>query len=1355
MSVQARRPTRSGLSGSLNDISSDRFDPLLLAEGEYWFRDHSCNVWSPQKRRLPAQLKVCSQSLYLVPRYSTEPILRLPYRALTALEELEGEASPTGEDLLQLQLSEHVRLNVDGRTLGYDREQCARTFRLSLVYISLEEALPLVQALASIELQRAAGDREAEGALRALIEEHESALRFNIGWLEEEGERVLAEAAAAAVTPLVETRGRVALSARRVYFQPYNLAPAAPVQSHRLDRVASVQRRRYQLRDAGLEIFFSDRESLYLSFGARGERDAFEVALLSQPALRPERMPSLADWRREWRAGRVSNYDYLMHLNRAAGRSFNDLTQYPVFPWVLADYESDTLDLNDPAVYRDLSRPVGALNERRLGEFLERFRELKRMAEDVDAAGGEGAFARAAAGNRRKRETRGRRDAIFRAIFASPGAKKSAPNTQRPAAAAGHRAAARGQAAAGARKRAQVPPPFMYGCHYSSPGYVVFYLLRWEPKLMLRLQNGRLDAPDRLFWSVADSWKSVLSLPSDVKELTPEFYGTDPTFLVGCEGQTFGVRSGGARVGPVVLPPWARDAPDFLTKMAAALESRHVSANLHRWIDLVFGYKSRGSEAERAFNVFHYLTYDEIALRYLEGNPSDTPGTLAAGLRTQMLEFGRTPRQLFRRPHPRRRAHPLATLRRLLCLAPVPPVLPSAPASAAARSAWGLRSGSSRHMPPASRAVFKVASRSGPSQRASLEWLETAASAREPGVLSLRATAGAEVALLARRGREAEAAVVERSTRRVSPDAPIPETGEPSDGDDSLRRAVGGAPVLRRAPGSVLHRRLRSLGGSGSVVAFGAGGATAGDADSEPEATLEAVLRAMRALTLAVDNHGYLLDSGAAELAARVLAAAPVGEEGAGAGERELDDERDNESEAWRAAVRRAGLATQILARLEDGGTAPRGAAFETASLRAVAWFLRRADEEAIATAAATLVATLARSSSAARAFFLERTRVVAWLTALVRGAVAAGAGGLVTPRDAPVPVRPSLGALEPITSTPGLGDRDSGLRGRAAPTSDAGLSDRGARAEAGPAPAAERSDAETALEALCTVAARSSSAAVTAAALAALSAVVKQRALRAAALRLGVPALVAGRCASAPRSVAVLRAAAEACASVCQEPEMLADVPMRPDGTGGDGDGHSHDDGNEDDDFASRTSSAHYSATSGRSPLTGLAALLARALAVCAESPDPDVQRHAAAALWHLAARPGPRDAVLAVEDGRAADALVALAAPERPSRARARARGALRVCWADQAARAALLRAASRRGVGREALERTAEEGGAAPLRRAPHNRLFSSGPEDGVDGTRGYGARFAPEQPHRLANGSRSSRHLEQGGGIYESR
>ena len=39
-----------------------------------------------------------------------------------------------------------------------------------------------------------------------------------------------------------------------------------------------------------------------------------------------------------------------------SGRSFCDLNQYPVFPWVLTNYEADSLDLTDPKIYRDLSK---------------------------------------------------------------------------------------------------------------------------------------------------------------------------------------------------------------------------------------------------------------------------------------------------------------------------------------------------------------------------------------------------------------------------------------------------------------------------------------------------------------------------------------------------------------------------------------------------------------------------------------------------------------------------------------------------------------------------------------------------------------------------------------------------------------------------------------------------------------------------------------------------------------------------------------------------------------------------------------------------------------------------------------
>jgi hypothetical protein len=32
-----------------------------------------------------------------------------------------------------------------------------------------------------------------------------------------------------------------------------------------------------------------------------------------------------------------------MALNLMAGRTFNDITQYPVFPWILVDYSSEEL----------------------------------------------------------------------------------------------------------------------------------------------------------------------------------------------------------------------------------------------------------------------------------------------------------------------------------------------------------------------------------------------------------------------------------------------------------------------------------------------------------------------------------------------------------------------------------------------------------------------------------------------------------------------------------------------------------------------------------------------------------------------------------------------------------------------------------------------------------------------------------------------------------------------------------------------------------------------------------------------------------------------------------------------------
>lgn len=78
-----------------------------------------------------------------------------------------------------------------------------------------------------------------------------------------------------------------------------------------------------------------------------------------------------------WINGRISNFHYLDFLNCIGGRSRHDLSQYPVFPWILSDYTSAQLDLSDASSFRDLSKPIGALNDQRLKALIVRMQEFK------------------------------------------------------------------------------------------------------------------------------------------------------------------------------------------------------------------------------------------------------------------------------------------------------------------------------------------------------------------------------------------------------------------------------------------------------------------------------------------------------------------------------------------------------------------------------------------------------------------------------------------------------------------------------------------------------------------------------------------------------------------------------------------------------------------------------------------------------------------------------------------------------------------------------------------------------------------------------------------------------------------
>ncbi|TGZ69892.1 hypothetical protein CRM22_003482 [Opisthorchis felineus] len=155
------------------------------------------------------------------------------------------------------------------------------------------------------------------------------------------------------------------------------------------ENIQDVYKRRYLLQPIALEVFNTDGRNFLLAFSKGLQGKVYQrfqnVAVLNSISLSlmnqkntPSLLSSLLGEKtvtKRWERGELSNFQYLMYLNTQAGRSYNDLMQYPIFPWVLADYDSEELDLTCPETFRDFSKPMGAQTPRRLQQFHRRFKE--------------------------------------------------------------------------------------------------------------------------------------------------------------------------------------------------------------------------------------------------------------------------------------------------------------------------------------------------------------------------------------------------------------------------------------------------------------------------------------------------------------------------------------------------------------------------------------------------------------------------------------------------------------------------------------------------------------------------------------------------------------------------------------------------------------------------------------------------------------------------------------------------------------------------------------------------------------------------------------------------------------------
>ncbi|XP_069615076.1 neurobeachin isoform X3 [Ranitomeya imitator] len=202
------------------------------------------------------------------------------------------------------------------------------------------------------------------------------------------------------IAPIVVAKGTLSITTTEIYFEvdeedlsfkkidPKVLAYTEGLHGKWMfSEIRAVFSRRYLLQNTALEVFMANRTSVMFNFPDQATVKKVVYSLprvgvgtsYGLPQARrislatPRQLFKSSNMTQRWQRREISNFEYLMFLNTIAGRTYNDLNQYPVFPWVLTNYESEELDLTLPGNFRDLSKPIGALNPKRAVFYAERY----------------------------------------------------------------------------------------------------------------------------------------------------------------------------------------------------------------------------------------------------------------------------------------------------------------------------------------------------------------------------------------------------------------------------------------------------------------------------------------------------------------------------------------------------------------------------------------------------------------------------------------------------------------------------------------------------------------------------------------------------------------------------------------------------------------------------------------------------------------------------------------------------------------------------------------------------------------------------------------------------------------------
>ena len=481
------------------------------------------------------------------------------------------------------------------------------------------------------------------------------------------------------------------------------------------DEIMFIFNRKYSFRDNALEIFTSFHRSYYFKFKTLEKRNSFLEHIINilnkdsglfKKLFKPinsingqdkkmllgyykdidnnSEYGSRNNIKEMWKNSKISYLEFLSWINIYGNRSYKDLSQYPVFPWIITNYKTETFDeIISKGSIRKFELPMGlmALNEKgkeRQEGYITTYKlmsldlkdeeliDFKIKDEDEEEDNDETNPNEQNDANNKNSNPNVEPNFIqnindnFVIINDKAINDVSLPkipfydyNIEK------------------VYKNLMIEYekiPYLFGSHYSNAMYISHYMGRLFPFsfTMIEIQGGGFDCAERLFICLDKTFTSATSEKCDVRELIPEFYYL-PEIFININKLNFGQvqisnykgsvtyydqlfeengKNDKILVNDVLLPKWCKDNPYYFILKCRELLENYKEINANSWIDLIFGYKQRGKNAQKVGNIYLPSSYDGV----MESRLSDEEilkNRNDSEFRMRLFELGVNPCKVF------------------------------------------------------------------------------------------------------------------------------------------------------------------------------------------------------------------------------------------------------------------------------------------------------------------------------------------------------------------------------------------------------------------------------------------------------------------------------------------------------------------------------------------------------------------------------------------------------------------------------------------------------------------------------------------------------------------------------------